>query len=81
MGFSFNYFNLSEGFETELNAGLLFLPYGTLYVFLMSTMALETLSLMMFIPFLFWKHSKSHRDTCGTLSHLTTSYSPLYPYL
>lgn len=81
MGFSFNYFNPSEGFENELNAGLLFFPYGTLYVFLMSTMALEILSLVMFIPFLFGKHFKSHSGTCGTLSHLTTSYSPFHPYL
>lgn len=51
MGLSFNYFNPSEGFENELNAGLLFFPYGPLYAFLMSTMALEILSLVMFIPF------------------------------
>lgn len=81
MGLSFNYFNPSEGFENELNAGLLFFPYGSLYVFLMSTMALGTLSLVMFIPFLFGIHSKSHSGTCGTPSHLTTSYSPLHPDL
>lgn len=41
MGLYFNYFNPLEGFEKELNAGLLFFLYGSLYVFLTSTTAFE----------------------------------------
>lgn len=78
IGLSFHYFNRSEGFENELNAGLLFFPYGSLYVFLMSTMALEILFPVMFIPFLFGKHSKSHSGTCGTPSQLPTLHPPLH---
>ena len=73
MGLYFNYFNPSERFENELNAGLLFSPHDCLYVFLTSPMALGLFSLVMFISFLFGNHSKSHCGACGTPLHLRTS--------
>lgn len=69
----FNCLNPSERFENKLRAGLLFFPYGSLYVFLTSTMALQILSLVMFISSLFGKYLESHSDTCGTPSHLPSS--------
>lgn len=69
----FNCLNPSERFENKLGAGLLFSPYGSLYVFLTSTMALQILSLVMFISSLFGKYLESHSGTCGTPSHLPSS--------
>lgn len=52
-----------------------------LYAFLMSTMALEILSLVMFIPFYLGNILSLSSGTCGPLSHLSTSYPPLHPDL
>lgn len=68
----FNCLKPSERFENKLSAGLLFFPYG-LYVFLTGTMALQILSLVIFISSLFGKYLESHSGTCGTPSHLPSS--------
>ena len=79
MTFLKNYFNHSERFENELNAGLLFFPYGSLYAFLMSTMALEILSSVPCIHFIFGKHSMSNNGTWGAASQLPPLILPSTP--